>query len=297
MSDDPIKDLEDSNQQGPTGNPPPPSEVRRLGTRIRRRNAAFAVVGAAAVIAAVVTPLAVLASGSDDTEPPVTKQSVSPSVSPSVTPSQSPSSPPATAIPDDLPIAAPPSAVGSDIPAGFPIEVDIPDLSGDGGEITGPGAAEDGLGSVTLCGTDIWPVPPNDRLAVTSTGPEYRQSREVVTFLDAEAAVNVMTRLRQQVRACPSQSGATAGDGSPTNRLYRIHGADTGYESLTFSSTLEDGSLGGAIYQFVRVGYGVLAMYVGGEWSPDTVGAGVAELTETSAKVTPAMCVFTKAGC
>ena len=87
MSDDPIKDLEDFNQQGLNVNPLPPSEVRRLGDRMRRRNAAFAAVGAAAAIAVIVTPLAVFAGGRDHAEPPVTNQSVSPSVSPSESPS------------------------------------------------------------------------------------------------------------------------------------------------------------------------------------------------------------------
>ena len=71
MSDDPIKDLEDFNQQGLNVNPLPPSEVRRLGDRMRRRNAAFAAVGAAAAIAVIVTPLAVFAGGRDHAEPPV----------------------------------------------------------------------------------------------------------------------------------------------------------------------------------------------------------------------------------
>ncbi len=166
---------------------------------------------------------------------------------------------------------------GSDIPADFPIDADLPDMTGDGGKITGPGARENGLGTVTLCGNDIWPHTPNDRLSVTSTGPEYRQSREVVTFPDAQAAVNVMTGLRQDVRACPSEPEATGATGSPTNRLHRIHQADTGYESLTFSTTLEDGSIGGEIYQFVRVGNGVLAMYRSGEFAMGSLS----ELQET----------------
>ena len=104
MSDDPIKDLEDFNQQGLNVNPLPPSEVRRLGDRMRRRNAAFAAVGAAAAIAVIVTPLAVFAGGRDHAEPPVDQPiGVRRSPSPRRNHRQSPV---AAAIPDDFPIAA-----------------------------------------------------------------------------------------------------------------------------------------------------------------------------------------------
>ena len=66
---DPIRDLENLKHEGMNVNPLPASEVRRRGTRMRRRNNAIAAVGALAVVAVVATPLAVVARGGDHAEP------------------------------------------------------------------------------------------------------------------------------------------------------------------------------------------------------------------------------------
>jgi hypothetical protein len=59
---DPIEELESFTSPGLTMDPIPASEVRRRGTRLRRRNTALATVGGIAAVAVIATPLAVLAS-------------------------------------------------------------------------------------------------------------------------------------------------------------------------------------------------------------------------------------------
>jgi len=78
---DPLDELENFSTPGLTMNPLPASEVRRRGTRMRRRNHALAAIGGVAAVAIIATPLAMAASSNrTDTTPPVTTQSPSPSV-------------------------------------------------------------------------------------------------------------------------------------------------------------------------------------------------------------------------
>ena len=48
---------------------------------------------------------------------------------------------------------------------------------------------------------------------------------------------------------------------------------------------------------FTRVGTAVLAILTSGEYARDDVAGAVPGLVATTAKITPAMCVFTAAGC
>ncbi len=54
---------------GPSMNPLPPTEVRRQGERLRRRNTALVVGGAVAAVVLIATPLAVFANRDDDIKP------------------------------------------------------------------------------------------------------------------------------------------------------------------------------------------------------------------------------------
>ncbi|GAA4734529.1 hypothetical protein GCM10023350_17680 [Nocardioides endophyticus] len=75
---DPLDELENFTDPGLTMSPLPASEVRRRGTRMRRRNNALAAIGGVAVVAIIATPLAMAATGNrTDTTPPVTNPSPS----------------------------------------------------------------------------------------------------------------------------------------------------------------------------------------------------------------------------
>jgi hypothetical protein len=78
---DPLDELENFTNPGLTMDQLPASEVRRRGTRMRRRNNALAAIGGVAAVAIIATPLAMAATGDrTDTTPPVTTQSPSPTV-------------------------------------------------------------------------------------------------------------------------------------------------------------------------------------------------------------------------
>ena len=76
---DPLDELENFTNPGLTMDPLTASEVRRRGTRMRRRNNALAAIGGVAAVAIIATPLAMAATdNSTDTTPAPSTQSPSP---------------------------------------------------------------------------------------------------------------------------------------------------------------------------------------------------------------------------
>ncbi|MBA2954006.1 hypothetical protein GON03_06715 [Nocardioides sp. MAH-18] len=74
---DPMDELEHFTTPGLTMTPLPAAEVRRRGTRMRRRNNALATLGGVAAVAIIATPIALAATGSDSSPtpaPPVASQ-------------------------------------------------------------------------------------------------------------------------------------------------------------------------------------------------------------------------------
>jgi hypothetical protein len=72
---DPLDELSNFTDPGLTMNPLPASEVRRRGTRMRRRNNALAAIGGVAAVAIIATPLAMAATNDrTDTTPPPAPQ-------------------------------------------------------------------------------------------------------------------------------------------------------------------------------------------------------------------------------
>jgi len=189
-----------------------------------------------------------------------------------------------------------PETTGALIPPDFPLDDYQVARTGDDGEMLGPAPDAPGLGTNTLCGQDIWPIAPNERLASNATGPEYTVSLELVRFLDAEAAVNVLTALRQRVRSCPSEpiEGGTSG---VVDKVHAVQQVDLGYENVTFAEFVADGRLGLTVYQFVRVGSGVLALAESSEGNEAGIAGTVADLTAISEVLAPQMCVFASDGC
>ena len=176
------------------------------------------------------------------------------------------------------------------IPDDFPLDVDHRDLTGDGGELLGPGPDVRGLAEEQVCASDLWKVPAADRLAFVSTGPEYADVRELRTFATTADALAQMEERRASFAGCDREVR------EGTTILWTTYEEDTGYDSVTFSSTVED-SLGGGVFQVTRVGRAVLALVVGAEWSEGTAPGGAAELTAVTRRIAPEMCLFTEAGC
>ena len=187
--------------------------------------------------------------------------------------------------PDQLPRAT----TSDGIPADFPVDRDL--VSPEGDPVDGPSATAAGVPGTELCGSPVWPSGGSARLAATATGPELRDSRELVLYDTADEAVEVVTGLRDAVSACPDQEV----EGGSTQVITSLPG-DTGYDTVTFAVTYTEG-LGGGVYQFTRVGRAVLATYDGGEWGPDSIASGAATATKLTGRITPAMCTFTDAGC
>ncbi|WP_395694077.1 hypothetical protein [Nocardioides sp.] len=169
----------------------------------------------------------------------------------------------------------------SAIPADFPLDRGL--HSQDGGPLVGPSATADGVPPVELCGSTTWPVPGVERLAVTATGPEYLEARELVTFARSAEVTAALDAVRQ----------AAAGCADATTYDVAVPGAD---DAVTFAVLPEQG-LGGGIYQLAAVGRAVYATYQGGEWSADTAATGAETLTKDTAGMLPELCVWTETGC
>jgi hypothetical protein len=238
-----------------------------------RRRATLAVLGGAAAVVLVLGAVW-LASGDGerDAAPGPAGASPTPTEAPTVSPSA-------------------PDPAGGTIPDDFPLDLDQEAMEGDGGEMLGPSAEAPGLRDLTLCGTSIWTVEPLERLASTATGPEYADSRELRVYPTADDAAKQVADVRSLVAGCPEEQVDGGG--------ILVHApidADTGYDSVTWGDTYTEG-LGGGPVQVVRVGRAVLAVARGGEFAPETLPAGVAEVTDRTAAIAPAMCAFTETGC
>lgn len=184
------------------------------------------------------------------------------------------------------PAAAPSSTSGtgegavSTIPAGFPLDRGL--TSPDGEPLIGPSATGDGVPPIELCGQSVWPVDGVERLAVTATGPEYLETRELVTFASSAEINASLDAVAQAVDQCDEAT-----------RYPGPEGADA---SVTFA-VLPDEGPGAAIYQFAAVGRALYATFVSGEWSDETAPAGVEDLTASTEDVLPDLCIWTEAGC
>jgi hypothetical protein len=183
-------------------------------------------------------------------------------------------------------------------PVDFPIDWDLVDMTGDGGEIRGPGPKAEGAAEVSPCDRVVWPATGVDRLAVTTTGPEFAESRELVVFASADQAAAIMEDVRSAIAACPTE----VNDLDPTNSpelAWDVLQADTGYDdSVTFSQTYTDGMPGGQVWQLTRVGRAIIAVSTGGEYSRGkSASSATVRLTEITDHMTQEMCDYTEAGC
>jgi len=183
----------------------------------------------------------------------------------------------------------------STIPADFPLDAGIVEPEG---KLDGPSAKAQGVPDLDLCGMTAWPAQHTvQRLAVTSLVPQYRESRELVTFSRTEDAKAAIARITEAVQGCPTIPGQTSAD----DRAVDLQPADAAAlgdpdEAVTFTVAYREG-LGGGIWQLVRVGRAVYATYVEGEFSHDSIGQAVTGLSGKTKAMVPQLCPWTETGC
>lgn len=180
---DPMDELEHFTTPGLTMTPLPASEVRRRGTRMRRRNNALATLGGVAAVAIIATPIALAATGND----PV----------------------------DRTPAPAGPSggtAWLTLIPDTFPLTEGIGGTDPDAEERTkegDPTAGDEALGvpSVEFCGETAWTAGGDtiQRLGATyaQEGTENINRRTLALYADGDAADAAFETIRRAAAECP----------------------------------------------------------------------------------------------
>jgi hypothetical protein len=169
---DPLDELENFTNPGLTMDPLPASEVRRRGTRLRRRNNALAALGGVAAVAIIATPLSMAASDKGtDTTPPVTNPSV---------------------------------AWVTEIPAGFPLDDGLPRATiRDGYEAQAVDVCE---------GVGWSPETPKavDVEQAIQTETEGGWDRTLALLPDQDTAGQALTDLRTRVEACAASTAGKA---------------------------------------------------------------------------------------
>jgi len=172
------------------------------------------------------------------------------------------------------------------IPDDFPLDIGMAE-----GDIemvrTDPAPDAAGIGTMTPCGVQVWPLRIEERLAANVHGPEYVDDRELVTFSGVDQAIDAVEDFRAAARACPTEDGWG----------WHLLDEDTGYDSATVGYTRTDGTLGSSVYQMTRVGRAVLFVETYGEGNVDTLPAQADILTRITQDVGPEMCRFTADGC
>lgn len=182
-----------------------------------------------------------------------------------------------------------PTATPAEIPADFPLDVGFP---ADGGDVrvSPPSPEGDGIGEVEMCGRVVWPqreTPGGLRRLVASTvAPEDHEWRELFVHAGPEQATSTMDVLRQAAAECRTSR----------NLVWTVLERDTGHDTVTVGLTYTDG-LGSSVFQVTRVGSARLMVTTYGEGSLASLDGQADEVTGTSQKILPAMCVFTKTGC
>lgn len=191
------------------------------------------------------------------------------------------------------PTASPSGSSSPEVPAGFPLAVDVPEPDADT-EVQAPSAEAEGLGEVEACGQVLWPGAARARreglrrLVTSVVAPEDVEWRELVLHPGAAPAAAEVTRVRDVLAGCTR-------DG---DRVWTLLDSDPGegLDSVTVGLTYRQG-LGSTVFQMTRVGAARLLVASYGEGSLASLDAQADEVTETTGKIVPAMCVFTKTGC
>lgn len=185
--------------------------------------------------------------------------------------------------------SSPASAGGTPIPADFPLAQGLQD--GGDSAVEGPGPDVEGAKVSDVCGTQVFaPGDALERMAALETGPEYRESRELYTFITADESAEQLTMIRDAVRDCPHMDGDLYGYSTA------ILDGPEGYDSFSWGFYADEG-LDGGVYQVTRVGSAILVVYAGDEMSDTSLQPTADALTGTTLELASEMCVFTEDGC
>ncbi|KAA1421194.1 hypothetical protein F0U44_02465 [Nocardioides humilatus] len=168
------------------------------------------------------------------------------------------------------------------------LDVDMVDMRGDGGDYVTtyrPKNTPDRLG-LELCGRAIWPVEHTGELLAYATGPEYSDTRDLVTTSSVDDAVAAVQAIRTALQDCRGED----------HLVWTEHRADTGYDSVTFSLSYKEG-LGLTTFQVTRVGTALLYLSTYGEGTLESARWHIEDRTALTEKLAPQLCGFTEAGC
>lgn len=244
--------------------PLPAAEVRRRGTRIRRRNNALAAVGGLAAVAAIAVPFAVFAGNQASTPEP---QPAPPSVEWQTT-----------------------------IPGSFDLSTDMSD---DQTEVT---TSDEALVTANICGVGWYVLPqPSDQLSASmeNAGSEGGHDRHLVVFDDAQQATLAMNQFAQ----APTNCDGTYSDEGFRYEMFPVDasGSSADSSSAWVQALHDETSLTGEGYVTVaqQVGNAILIdSTISNGVGDETVRQdGTDHLVERSEQVIAEMCVFSATGC
>lgn len=254
--------------------PLPAAEVRRRGTRLRRRQRVWGGVATGVVVVLVGAPLAWAANRAQD---------------------------------EPGPAAQPPSTRWTqDVPADFPITDGMPATNGNDGSPVLP-LATSGVEDLTICGEPVWvptavtPAAARDLVGARYLGEsEDSLGRVLALYADAKAAGAVYQAIRSAVGDCPvDRTGAPRAD----QAYAPVEAPRVGEQSLAFMQYSLDSTgqpLGDLwLYQVVRVGNALyLSTHYGqGGTDPEIVRQTTTWLWQQSDSVVAALCQFAADPC
>lgn len=185
-----------------------------------------------------------------------------------------------------------------DIPADFPLDAGWPTDHEPGADngLTGPGPDVPALEDVQVCGTDLPVAASLDRLAARWANPEDYRTRLLLTFEDADGAIDYQRRFLDAYRACPRS--AQDADGYAT--VHDVRRTQVGGESWAVVRTFEfqgAPAIGLEVLHVIRLGRSVLVDVTSSEGMADSAPTTITAQTEATADVVAAMCAFTEAAC
>ena len=192
---------------------------------------------------------------------------------------------------------APPAADSDDIPADFPLAAGWPTDHEPGADngLTGPGPDVPALEDVQVCGTDLPVAASLDRLAARWANPEDYRTRLLLTFEDAEGAIQYQGQFLDAYRACPHSEGS---DGYTT--VIDVRRTQVGGESWAVVRSFElqgAPAIGLEVLHVIRLGRSILVDVTSSEGIASSAPVAITNQTEAAADVVSAMCAFTEAGC